>query len=113
MRVTYEDLLWAARRDAVSAYNSAEADTSDLVAGWQATLTAARHHFRWLPARDVDPRIREHGRCLRHRTALCAGTVAWSWWRSACESEREHMRRFGGPEISGGGSIRGRVDHGS
>ncbi|WP_328522912.1 hypothetical protein [Kribbella sp. NBC_00359] len=30
------------------AYNSAHADTTDLVAGWQATLTAARHHFRWL-----------------------------------------------------------------
>jgi hypothetical protein len=48
MRVIYEDLLWVARRDAVSAYNSSEADTSDLVAGWQATLTAARHHLRWL-----------------------------------------------------------------
>ncbi|WP_329484259.1 hypothetical protein OG555_19110 [Kribbella sp. NBC_01484] len=46
--MTYEDLLWAARRDAASAYNSAEADTSDLVAGWRATLTAARHHFKWL-----------------------------------------------------------------
>ena len=46
--MTYEDLLWVARRDAVSAYNLAEADTSDLVAGWQAMLVAARHHFRWL-----------------------------------------------------------------
>jgi hypothetical protein len=63
MRVTYEDLLWVARRQAVLAYNSAEADASDLVAGWQATLTAARHHFRWLrlemstadfAAKDVD-----------------------------------------------------------
>jgi hypothetical protein len=48
MRVTYEDLLWVARRDAVLAYNSAEAETTDLIAGWQATLTAARHHLRWL-----------------------------------------------------------------
>ena len=46
--MTYEDLLWVARRAAVSAYNLAETDTTDLVAGWQATLTAARHHLRWL-----------------------------------------------------------------
>lgn len=50
MRTTYEDLLRVARRDADVAYNSAETDTTDVVAGWQATLTAARHHFRWLRA---------------------------------------------------------------
>ncbi|MFI7067074.1 hypothetical protein ACIBL3_39175 [Kribbella sp. NPDC050124] len=48
MRATYEDLLRVARRDAVVAYNLAESDDTDLLAGWQATLTAARHHFRWL-----------------------------------------------------------------
>ncbi|MEV0792594.1 hypothetical protein [Kribbella sp. NPDC050459] len=30
------------------AYNLAAADPTHLIAGWQATLTAARHHFRWL-----------------------------------------------------------------
>ncbi|MGW6196995.1 hypothetical protein ACWF0M_12685 [Kribbella sp. NPDC055110] len=48
MRTTYEDLLRAVRRDATTTYNSAGIDTTDLIAGWQATLTAARHHFRWL-----------------------------------------------------------------
>lgn len=48
MRTTYEDLLRVARRDAVVAYNFAAGDSTDLVSGWQATLTAARHHFRWL-----------------------------------------------------------------
>ncbi|MFI5696468.1 hypothetical protein ACIA58_31725 [Kribbella sp. NPDC051586] len=48
MRTTYEDLLRVARRDAVVAYNLAVDDDTDLIAGWQATLTAARHHFRWL-----------------------------------------------------------------
>ncbi|MEU4293208.1 hypothetical protein AB0E63_33730 [Kribbella sp. NPDC026596] len=48
MRTTYEDLLRVARRDAIVAYNLAAADTSDLIAGWQATLTAARHHLQWL-----------------------------------------------------------------
>ncbi|MGR4862113.1 hypothetical protein ACIPOG_00020 [Kriegella sp. LARHCF250] len=48
MRATYEDLLRTARRRAVEAEKAAESDTTDLVAGWQATLTAARHHFRWL-----------------------------------------------------------------
>lgn len=48
MRTTYEDLLRAARRDAAVVHNSAGTDTTDLIAGWQATLTAARHHFHWL-----------------------------------------------------------------
>ncbi|GAA2811782.1 hypothetical protein [Kribbella solani] len=48
MRSTYEDLLRVARRDAVVAYNLAVDDDTDLIAGWQATLSAARHHFRWL-----------------------------------------------------------------
>lgn len=48
MRTTYEDLLRVARRDAVAACNLAGGDRTDLAAGWQATLTAARHHFRWL-----------------------------------------------------------------
>ncbi|MEU4193610.1 hypothetical protein AB0E69_17050 [Kribbella sp. NPDC026611] len=48
MRTTYEDLLRVARRDAVVAYNLAVDDDTDLIAGWQATLRAARHHFRWL-----------------------------------------------------------------
>ncbi|NUR97933.1 MAG: hypothetical protein HOV67_22090, partial [Kribbellaceae bacterium] len=48
MRTTYEDLLRVARRDAVAAYNLAVGDRTDLAAGWQATLTAARHHLRWL-----------------------------------------------------------------
>ncbi|WP_327640800.1 hypothetical protein OHB24_21125 [Kribbella sp. NBC_00482] len=56
MRATYEDLLQISRRRAAEAYNSASIDTSDPFAGWQATLTAARHHFRWLrhelPASD-------------------------------------------------------------
>ena len=48
MRATYEELLWVARRCAVEADKTADDDTTDVVAGWQATLTAARHHLRWL-----------------------------------------------------------------
>ncbi|MEV4267728.1 hypothetical protein [Kribbella sp. NPDC049584] len=50
MRATYEDLLFIARRRAVEACNLACFDTTDLVAGWQATLSATRHHLRWLGA---------------------------------------------------------------
>ncbi|WP_432877470.1 hypothetical protein ACQPYH_28790 [Kribbella sp. CA-245084] len=48
MRATYKDLLALARRRAVAAYNLACVDASDLVAGWRATLSATRHHLRWL-----------------------------------------------------------------
>jgi hypothetical protein len=48
MRTTYEELLQVARHRAIEAEKAAEWDTTDLVAGWQATLTAARHHFRWV-----------------------------------------------------------------
>ncbi|HEY3558894.1 MAG TPA: hypothetical protein VGL05_15590 [Kribbella sp.] len=48
MRATYEDLLGIARRRAVEAYNLAVVDSADLTAGWQATLSATRHHMRWL-----------------------------------------------------------------
>jgi hypothetical protein len=48
MRATYEDLLREARRHAIDAYGPAIDETTDLVVAWQATLTAARHHFRWL-----------------------------------------------------------------
>ncbi|WP_329000859.1 hypothetical protein OHA18_41320 [Kribbella sp. NBC_00709] len=48
MRATYEDLLAIAMRRAVEAYNLACFDSSDLVAGWRATLSATRHHLRWL-----------------------------------------------------------------
>ncbi|WP_328522644.1 hypothetical protein [Kribbella sp. NBC_00359] len=41
-------MLRVARRDAIAVCNLAGGDRTDLAAGWQATLTAARHHFRWL-----------------------------------------------------------------
>ncbi|TDO27945.1 hypothetical protein EV643_1503 [Kribbella sp. VKM Ac-2527] len=48
MRATYDDLLRVARREAVGALNELDNGTTDLAAGWQAVLTAARNHLRWL-----------------------------------------------------------------
>jgi hypothetical protein len=48
MRATYEDLLRAARRTAVSAQRGIYPDQSEVMADWNAVLAATRNHLRWL-----------------------------------------------------------------
>lgn len=51
MRATYEDLLRAARRIAVSATRGAYPDEAQVMADWQAVLSATKYHLRWLRCR--------------------------------------------------------------
>lgn len=48
MRATYEDLLRAARRTAVSAQRGIYPDQSEVMADWSAVVAATRNHLRWL-----------------------------------------------------------------
>lgn len=48
MRATYEDLLRAARRTAVSALRGRYPDESEVLQDWEAVLAATTHHLRWL-----------------------------------------------------------------
>lgn len=51
MRATYEDLLRAARRAAVSAQRGVYPDEAQVMADWGAVLAATGHHLRWLRGR--------------------------------------------------------------
>ena len=48
MRATYEDLLRAARRTAVSALRGVFPDEAEVLADWDAVLGATRNHLGWL-----------------------------------------------------------------
>lgn len=51
MRATYEDLLRTARRIAVSAQRGIYPDEPEVLADWQAVLSATKYHLRWLRGR--------------------------------------------------------------
>ncbi|NIK61309.1 hypothetical protein [Kribbella shirazensis] len=51
MRATYEDLLRTARRTAVSAKRGVYPDEAQVMADWQAVLSATKYHLRWLRCR--------------------------------------------------------------
>jgi hypothetical protein len=55
MRATYEDLLRLARRAAVDVHQQTMTDPVALSAGWQAVLTATRHHVALLRGQLVTP----------------------------------------------------------
>jgi hypothetical protein len=51
MRATYEDLLRTARRITVGAQRGIYPDESEVLADWQAVLSATKYHLRWLRGR--------------------------------------------------------------
>jgi hypothetical protein len=61
MRAIYDDLLRMTRRRAVETIGNIDVNVLDLIAGWQAVVTATRHHLRWLrlelPTHDMPVKV--------------------------------------------------------
>jgi hypothetical protein len=80
MRATYEDLLRTARRIAVSAKRGVYPDEAQVMADWQAVLSATKYHLRWLrcrlrtnPRGEPEPAARSDNALGRLAQAIGAG----------------------------------------
>ncbi|MEV6273376.1 hypothetical protein AB0L64_39840 [Kribbella sp. NPDC051936] len=76
MRATYEDLLRAARRAAVSALRGTYPDEAEVLADWDAVLGATRNHLRWLrTSLKTEPGAREPASCSDNSLGRLARTI--------------------------------------
>src|SRR5215216_4551662 len=80
MRATYDDLLRMTRRRAVETVGNIDVNVLDLIAGWQAVVTATRHHLRWLrlelPTHDMSIKVPSAQSGTLYRLAQSIGVGA-------------------------------------